>query len=330
MTTPLHSEQKPTEQKHRVLSAGILFADVGCVPVDRCPAPGELVPTEGIELSLGGCASNLAMNLARLGIPSGLCGMVGDDSFSDFIIRALEHPLIDTSGLARMPNACPGTTLIVNVKGEDRRFISTTGANVGFSTADIPAAWAREAEVIYLGGYLMMPKLETGQTAEFLKAFQARGGKTILDVVLFGDRPYWDAIRPLLPYVDYFMPNDHEGERISGLADPIDQARFFLDAGCGAVVITCGESGSIYYSAEERFKTGIFNVEFVGGTGSGDAFAAGFAAGLLDHLSPVELMKQASAQGASAVRHSSATASVFNRRQLDAFLAENTLSVERL
>ncbi|MBO7678792.1 MAG: hypothetical protein J6S75_03900, partial [Thermoguttaceae bacterium] len=89
-------------------------------------------------------------------------------------------------------------------------------------------------------------------------------------------------------------------------------------------------SGSIYYSAEERFKTGIFNVEFVGGTGSGDAFAAGFAAGLLDRLSPVDLMKRASAQGASAVRHSSATASVFNRQELDAFLAENTLSVERL
>lgn len=318
------------EQKHRVLSAGILFADVGCVPIDHCPVPGELVPTGGIELSLGGCASNLAMNLARLGIRSGLCGMVGDDSFSDFIISSLEHPLIDTTGLARMPNACPGTTLIVNVKGEDRRFISTTGANAGFTTADIPTQWAQEADVIYLGGYLMMPKLEAPETAEFLKAFQARGGKTILDVVLYGDRPYWDVIRPLLPYVDYFMPNDHEGERISGLADPIDQARFFLDAGCGAVVITCGESGSIYYSAEERFKTGIFNVEFVGGTGSGDAFAAGFAAGLLDHLVPFDLMKQASAQGASAVRHSSATASVFNREELNDFVAKNTLSVEQL
>lgn len=317
-----------SRKKHRALSAGILFADVGCAPITRCPNPGELIATEKIELSLGGCASNLAMNLARLEIPSGLCGMVGDDSFSDFVVRSLEHPMIDTSGLARMENAGPGTTLIVNVKGQDRRFISTTGANAGFSVADIPSEWADEAEVIYLGGYLMMPKLESPETVEFLKRFQARGGKTILDVVLYGDRPYWDVIKPLLPYVDYFMPNDHEGEKICGLGDSVEQAKFFVDAGAGAVIITCGEAGSIYYSAAEKFRIGVFSVEFVGGTGSGDAFAAGFVAGLLDQLDPFGLMKKASAQGASAVRHSSATASVFTKAESEAFLAEQELDVE--
>ena len=319
-----------TNKKHRCLSAGILFADVGCAPIAHCPAPGELVATERIELSLGGCASNLAMNLARLEIPSGLCGMVGDDSFSDFVVRSLEHPLIDTSGLARMPNAGPGTTLIVNVRGQDRRFVSTTGANAGFTVADIPAAWAEEAEVIYLGGYLMMPKLETAETVEFFRKFQQRGGRTILDVVLYGDRPYWDVIKPLLPYVDFFMPNDHEGAKICGKTDPVEQAKFFLDAGAGAIVITCGETGSIYYSAAEKFKTGIFPVEFIGGTGSGDAFAAGFVAGLLDGLDPYGLMKKASAQGASAVRHSSATASVFTRAESEAFLAEHDLAAEQI
>lgn len=318
------------EKKHRALSAGILFADVGCAPISRCPNPGELVATDRIELSLGGCASNLAMNLARLEIPCGLCGMVGDDSFSDFVVRSLEHSLIDTAGLARMKNAGPGTTLIVNVKGQDRRFISTTGANAGFTVADIPTAWADEAEVIYLGGYLMMPRLESPETIEFFKKFQARGGKTILDVVLYGDRPYWDVIAPLLPYVDYFMPNDHEGEKICGRTDPVEQAKFFLDAGARAVVITCGEAGSIYWSAAEKFRTGIFPTEFVGGTGSGDAFAAGFVAGLFDGLDAAGVMKKASAQGASAVRHSSATASVFTAAESKAFLAEHELSVEKI
>ena len=319
-----------TNKKHRCLSAGILFADVGCSPISHFPEAGELVPTERVELSLGGCAANLALNLARLEIPTGLCGMVGDDSFSDFVAASLVHPLIDTTRLARMPNAGPGITLIVNVKGEDRRFISTTGGNAGFSIADIPDDWAEEAEVIYLGGYLMMPRLEEPETVEFLKKFQRRGGKTILDVVLYGDRPYWDAVKPLLPYVDYFMPNDHEGKRISGLEDPIDQAKFFADAGAGAVVITCGEAGTIYWSGSERFRSGIFKVDFVGGTGSGDAFAAGFVAGLLNGETPVDLVRKASAQGASAVRHGSATASVFTKSESEAFLAEHSLQIEEL
>lgn len=317
-------------KKHLCLSAGILFADVGCSPISHCPIPGELVPTERVELSLGGCASNLAINMARLEIPTGLCGCVGDDSFSDFVVRSLDVPLIDVSGLGKVKNASPGITLMVNVKGEDRRFISTTGANAAFSINDIPEAWTEEAEVLYLGGFLMMPELERPETVEFLKRFQARGGKSILDVVLYGARPYWDAIKPLLPYVDYFMPNNDEGFCICGKKDPLEQARFFLDAGAKVSVITCGEAGSLFYSADDKFQTGIFKTEFIGGTGSGDAFAAGFVAGLLAGDNPASLMKRASAQGMSAVRHVSATASVFTRKEQEAFLAENDLEIREV
>lgn len=319
-----------TCKKHRCLSAGILFADVGCSPISHCPKPGELVQTDGVVLTLGGCASNVALNLSRLEVPTGLCGCVGDDSFSDFVVRSLDAPFVDVSGLSRVCGACPGISLIINVKGEDRRFVSTTGANASFSIAGIPGDWAEEAEVLYLGGYLMMPELEKPETAEFLKAFQARGGKTILDLVLYGKRPYWNVIKPLLPYVDYFMPNNDEGESVCGEKDPVEQAKFFLDAGAKTAVITCGEAGSLYYSSSEKFRTGIFRTEFIGGTGSGDAFAAGFIAGLLEGDDPVALMNRASAQGMSAVRHVSATESVFTKSESEAFLANNRLEYQEL
>ncbi|MBQ3389371.1 MAG: carbohydrate kinase family protein [Thermoguttaceae bacterium] len=319
-----------TTGKHRCLSAGILFADVGCVPISHCPRPGELVQTEGVVLTLGGCASNVALNLSRLEIPTGLCGSVGDDSFSDFVVRSLDAPFVDVSGLRRISNSCPGISLIINVTGEDRRFVSTTGANASFSIADIPAAWAEEAEVFYLGGYLMMPELEKPETAEFLRRFRERGGKTILDLVLYGKRPYWDVIKPLLPHVDYFMPNNDEGEAVTGLTDPVEQAKFFLDAGARCAVITCGEAGSLYYSDAAKFRTGIFKTEFIGGTGSGDAFAAGFVAGLLAGDDPLTLMNRAGAQGMSAVRHVSATESVFTKAESEAFLAEHRLEYQEL
>ncbi len=43
-------------KKHDCLCLGILFADVVCQPISHLPAPGELVPTERVELSLGGRA----------------------------------------------------------------------------------------------------------------------------------------------------------------------------------------------------------------------------------------------------------------------------------
>ena len=316
--------------KPRCLSAGILFADVGCAPIDHAPVPGELVQTDRVELTLGGCASNVSINLARLEVPTGLCGCVGDDAFSEHILKSLANPLVDVSGVRQIPNSGPGCSLIVNVQGEDRRFVSTTGANAQFAIGDIPQEWTDEAEVLYVGGYLMMEKLETQETVDYFKAFQARGGKTILDVVLYGTRPYWPVLEPLMPYCDYFMPNDDEGRVISGKEDPVDQAKFFVDAGAKACVITCGSNGSIYYSANEKFRADIFKTEFVGGTGSGDAFDAGFIAALLDGYDPYETMKRASAQGMSCVRDGSATKSVFTKKEAEEFLKGRDLKCESL
>ncbi|MDO5581089.1 MAG: carbohydrate kinase family protein [Planctomycetia bacterium] len=318
------------QEKHRCISAGIIFVDIGCEPIDHSPKAGELVPTTGVHPSLGGCASNVAINLARLGVPVGLCGCIGTGPLSDFVVNALKDPLIDTAKIKRSQTQEPGCTMIINVKGEDRRFVSTTGANAEFELNDIPDDWSAESDVLYLGGFLMMPLLESPKTIDFMKNYRKQGGKIILDVVLYGDRPYQDAILPLLPYVDYFMPNDDEGQLISGLEDPLDQAKFFADAGAPVSVITCGSNGSLYYSEKEKFRTGIFSVDFIGGTGSGDAFAAGFAAALLDNADPYLLMKRASAQGMSCVRHRSATESVFTRKEMEAFLADHDLSVQSL
>jgi len=318
-------------RKHDCLCLGILFADVVCQPISHLPVPGELVQTDRVELSLGGCASNVATNLARFDMSVGLCGCIGDDPFSDFIERTMRsRPGVDTSRLTRIANSGPGTSMILNVRGEDRRFVSTTGANGQFRLTDVPDEWLTRDTIFYIGGFLMMPKLESAETLEVLRRARSRGCRVMLDVVLYGDRPYWDAIKPLLPYTDVFAPNDHEAERICGRTDPLDQAKFFLDAGAGAAVITCGEKGTLYYSAREKFRLDVFPTEFVGGTGAGDAFSSGFIAAMHRNLPPVECVTWGSALGASCVRHISATQSVFSLAELQEFLANHSVPCEAI
>lgn len=318
-------------RKHDCLCLGILFADVVCQPISHLPVPGELVPTERVELSLGGCASNVAINLARFDMSIGLCGCIGDDPFSDYIERTLQHVKgVDTSRLTRVTNMGPGTSMILNVQGDDRRFVSTNGANAEYRLTDLPDEWLVPGTIIYIGGFLMMPKLESPETIYVLKRARARGCRIMLDVVLYGDRPYWDAIKPLLPYTDIFIPNDHEAERICHLSDPVEQAKFFLDTGTNAVVITCGEKGTLYFSAQEKFRIGVFPTDFVGGTGAGDAFNSGFIAALHENRTPVECVVWGSALGASCVRHISATQSVFSRDELKDFLEKHSVRCEEV
>ncbi len=180
------------------LCSGILFADIACWPLSHIPLEGELVPTEKIELSLGGHAANVSVGLSRLGVPTTTAGCVGDDGLSDFILNALSSHGVDTATIQRSPGRCPGTAMHINVREQDRRFICTTGANEDFVLTDelfekIRSAPVSERKVFYLGGFFMLRRLENERTVEFLKAARENGWTTMVDVVLNGPRPYWDS-----------------------------------------------------------------------------------------------------------------------------------------
>lgn len=312
------------------LCAGILFADYTCVPIPRMPEPGELIPTEGIQLSLGGCAANAGLDLARLGVKVGVSGCVGDDAFGQFILDTLRTGGVDVSGVHRLPGIGTASTMAINVKGQDRRFISTPGANTRFTVAHIPPDWVRQAKVFYVGGYLMMPGLETDEFLELFRSARAGGAKTVLDVVLFGGEHYAETLARILPETDVFLPNDDEAALITGCKDPLQQAERFRDAGAKTVVITLGSRGSLLVTDNLRLRAGTYPVEFVGGVGSGDAFDAGFIMGLLLGEDPAGCLRWGSALGASCVRAIGATEGVFTRPEAEAFMREHVLPIESL
>ena len=190
------------------LSVGILVADHGCVPIDHAPAAGELVLTDGLSLSIGGCAANAAIDLARVGVKVGVVGSVGQDVFGQFIVETLEAGGVATSSVRRLTGVGTSGTLIVNVRGQDRRFVHTMGANARFTAADIPLERVRAAKVLYVGGYLLMPALVPEELAEAFRQARRWGVTTVLDVVLPGPGDHWGATGPRAPR-DGFVSSEH-------------------------------------------------------------------------------------------------------------------------
>lgn len=313
-----------------VMCAGIVVADFICEPVEKLPESGALVMTPGISWAIGGCAANVAADLARLEIGAAVVGRVGTDPAGSFVRDSLRSAGVDTSLLRETPQYQTSSTLVINVKGEDRRFIHTFGANAAFTGDEIPADLIPQSRVLYLGGFFLMPALTGERVARLFCAARAAGLKTVLDVVIPDPRGTWSALAEVLPYTDVFLPNFDEGVLLTDLHDPEAQARKFRDAGARTVVITCGGTGAILHAGSERWRSGVFPVDYVDGTGSGDAFAAGYIAGLLQECSPIRCLEMGSALGASCVRRPGATTGVFTRGELGQFLAANRLSVERL
>ena len=69
----------------------------------------------------------------------------------------------------------PARRLIVNVRGEDRRFIHCVGANAGFVAADLDAVLEQPPRVLHIGYFLILPDLDAAGLAE--RFARARAGR---------------------------------------------------------------------------------------------------------------------------------------------------------
>ena len=310
------------------LSVGILVADHLCTPISHCPRPGELVLADRLELNVGGCASNAAIDLVRNGVEVAVVACVGEDSFGQFIIDTLETAGVDITSVRKLSHVGTSGTLIINVNGEDRRFVHTVGANAHIKASHVPLDRLRDAKVLYVGGYMMMPGMDQHGVIELFEQARAHGVRTVLDVVMPGPGDHWQHFDRVLPLTDVFLPNTDEAELITGLKDPKQQALRFVEAGAGAVAITCGSDGTFLATKSERLFAPAHRVEFVGGTGAGDAFDAGYIVGLLERGDLRRCLAWGSALGASCVRSISATEGVFTRDEAEAFMAQHPLKIE--
>ncbi len=313
----------------QVLCTGILVADIFVPPLPALPAAGELLASNDFLLDTGGCAANVATSLARLGISAAVNGCVGEDVFGDFITNDLQAKGVAASGIVCSDLLGTSKTVILPVVGEDRRFIHTFGANAEFTAGDIALNTLLPKGVLYLGGFLIMPSLESHDVAALFHTARERGITTVLDVVVpsGGSSESMRLLTDILPYTDYFLPNDEEAFALTGETDPYRQAVQFRNAGCGTVLITRGKHGTLLLSDTMHYEAGAFSTEYVDGSGCGDAFAAGFITGLVEGWETADILQFASAIGASACTQLGCTTGVFTRAEAEDFLKSHMLQV---
>jgi ribokinase len=311
-----------------VICVGLIVADHICAPIPAIPPPGGLVTTERLELSIGGCAANVSVDLAKLDVPVALVGRVGEDVFGRAVREDLEAGGVSCGHVSVSHTAQTSGTMVVNVRGEDRRFIHAVGANAELTGREVTDELLGQAKVVYVGGFGLNPALSGENVAEMFRRARERSVTTILDVVIDDPRAALEMARIALPETDIFLPNADEARMMTGLEDPRDQAEYFSKLGSRTVVITMGERGVLLREESGRMLTApAHQVEQVDGTGGGDAFVAGFIYGLLKGLPVEECLVYGSAVGASCVQAAGATTGVFEASQLEQFVQQNPLEI---
>jgi len=297
-----------------VVCAGLVVSDLFVPPLDSLPASGELVIIDAPLNDVGGCAANTASSLEHLGIPTILAAHVGDDSHGDLVREKLRRKGVDVTRVTSSPLPT-SQTVILPVRGDDRRYIHAVGANASL-TAEEVARVARDSSIVVVGGFLALPGLSATSLAETFAKAQERGTCTILDVVIPHGHP--DAksdLKIVLPHVDWFFPNSDEALHLTGETDPFPQADALLGWGCRNVVITRGSDGALYSDGYMTITVEPCEILAVDPSGAGDAFVAGMVVGIRENWAVEQTLRFAAALGASATRGLGCTNTLFTREE---------------
>ena len=120
----------------------------------------------------------------------------------------------------------------------------------------------------------MLNKLDGPASVQLLKEAKENGCITTFDLIATNEETI-NIVKPLLPFIDYFMPSIEEARDLSQIEDSKEIAKFFIDNGAKNCIFTMGDEGSVFISKEEYIKTPAFEIDVVDTTGCGDAFDAG-------------------------------------------------------
>ena len=293
-----------------VVSTGIFVADCVARPVVGTPAKGRLELVDSIGLYSGGSAASTGYGLARFGIKTAVIGRIGNDGFGDFMINETKrHGAI--AMLERDESAGTSSTLVTVDEDSERSFLHYIGANANLQPSDIPLLElkSRGAKIIHVAGYFALPGMEGidgSPTRDMFKDARALGIQTSLDSVWDARGRWMQLIGTVLPETDFFCPSIVEARAMLNMSDesPLEIAKALFDAGVREVVaLKMGEEGSFVMAKNgEHHTLGVARVPSIDGTGSGDAFIAGFLAARLKGLNLLEACKCGNAAGAMCVR----------------------------
>jgi len=284
------------------------------IKMDRIPGPGETVIGHEFVTAPGGKGANQAVAAARLGADVAFVARLGTDTFGDRALAGYEDEGIDTSFIARDPEAASGVALIFVDNAGENSIAVASGANARLTPQDVERA--REA---IAGAHVLLVQLEVPLEAvsRAIELAHDAGVRVILNPA-----PAREIPPSLLSKVSILTPNEHEIKVIVGESDRSRSLARILEAGVHTALVTLGARGVLWVTDGRQTQIPAFPVRAVDTTAAGDAFNGGLAYALGSGMEMGEAIRYASAVAAIAVTRMGAQPSLPTQDEVQAFLQQ--------
>ncbi len=258
---------------------GMHKGSMALISADRAEALYQAL-SNGRESS-GGSAANTCAVAAGMGARVAFLGKVADDGLGAVFRRDIEAVgvLFPTSPLR---GGAPTARCLIAVTPDGQRTMNTfLGACVDFGPDDLDEAVIADSAVTYLEGYLFDPPHAQAAFYRAAEVAHSVGGQVALSLSdAFCVGRHRAAFRDLVAgHVDILFANEAE------ICSLYEETTFEAAAGHASrdvalAALTRSEAGSVVLHKGERIVIAAAPATVVDTTGAGDAYAAGFLAGM--------------------------------------------------
>ncbi|WP_309065904.1 sugar kinase [Microbacterium sp.] len=259
-------------------------------------APRDATPladAEDIRLSIGGAESNVAAHVAALGHHAAWVSALGDDVLGHRVHRAIAAHGVDTRWVSFDPDAPTG--VYFKDPGRGVLYYRAGSAASRMGPASLSAVPLEEARIVHVSGITPALSADCAAMVDAVIARVAGGGGTLsFDVnhraALWPASVAAPVLLDLANRSDIVFVGRDEAENLWGTRTAEDVRDLISTP--GRLVVKDGDVGATEFSAEGVEFVPAIPTEVVEAVGAGDAFAAGYLAGLLAGESPRECLQR--------------------------------------
>lgn len=251
------------------------------------------VMADDVQFHVGGNAANTAVSFSRLGFHSQLYSMRGDDWLGKQIDDQLKKEGIDSRYIQVEKGPTSYATALV-FHGERNLIIYHVPREYNLPDFE-------DVDWLYLTS---MGKAYANAYEKVVRFVKKSGAKVSFNPGTYQLKAGVKALKSIIEVVECLFVNKEEAQQLTELsasASIRELSEALFDLGPKIIIITDGPKGVYTFDGHQVLFLDIFPAKVVERTGTGDGFASGFTAALLNGEDIGEAMRWGTANSAGVV-----------------------------
>lgn len=229
----------------------------------------------------GGSAANTIFTLQQMGAQTFYSCKIGDDEAGDFFYRDLVLQGIQTNLHECERQGVTGKCIVLVTPDADRTMNTFLGATSKFSKAQLSESALKNAEYLYIEGYLVASPLGCEAAITARKMANTHNVKTSLSLSDPNMVTYFkDGLCSIIgEKLDILFCNEDEAKLFTN-SDDLTLAQERLKQYANCFVITLGGEGALVYNGSDFSHIRPYKTKVIDTVGAGDVFAGAFLYGI--------------------------------------------------